>query len=224
MAQGTEIAVQPIGVGLTITAGEILDPVNDLVERFSWLALVASASLGTQLLLTEIATETTISIVFSIIVGAALIALWWPKTFPGRSWLLRFAVIALFGRFLFTVVGLTVGLVDSWALESRQQAALSGLSDTSEQIAALESEPIQVLPEEPSWSERLDNLLDDGRDLLDLEARLDTLQQRAESAIDHLLTLTVLFFVQTLLVPIGAFWVGVAVFKGLWRWLRQPIA
>ena len=70
--------------------------------------------------------------------------------------------------------------------------------------------------------ERLDNLLDDGRDVLDLEARLDTLQARAERAIDHLLTLTVLFFVQTLLVPIAAFWLSLAVFRGLWRWL-QPL-
>ena len=54
VAQGTEIALQPVGVGLTITAGEILDPLNDLVERFSWLVLVACGSLGTQLLLSEL--------------------------------------------------------------------------------------------------------------------------------------------------------------------------
>ena len=41
VAQGTEIAIQPVGVGLTISAGEILDPLNDLVEHFSWLVLVA---------------------------------------------------------------------------------------------------------------------------------------------------------------------------------------
>ena len=37
--QGTEVALQPAGVGLTLTPGEILDPVNDLVERFSWIML-----------------------------------------------------------------------------------------------------------------------------------------------------------------------------------------
>ena len=47
-------AAAPAGVGVTITAGEILDPLNDLIERFSWLVLMASASLGTQLVLTDI--------------------------------------------------------------------------------------------------------------------------------------------------------------------------
>ena len=32
IAQGTEIAIQPAGINLT--PGQILDPVNDLVERF----------------------------------------------------------------------------------------------------------------------------------------------------------------------------------------------
>ena len=46
--QGTELALQPAGVGLTLTPGEILDPVNDLVERFSWILLGATISLGIQ--------------------------------------------------------------------------------------------------------------------------------------------------------------------------------
>ena len=30
--QGTELALQPAGVGVTLTPGQVLDPVNDLVE------------------------------------------------------------------------------------------------------------------------------------------------------------------------------------------------
>ncbi len=46
--QGTEIALQPAGVGVTLTPGQILDPVNDLVERFSVIMLGATLSLGIQ--------------------------------------------------------------------------------------------------------------------------------------------------------------------------------
>ena len=45
--------MQPVGVGVTLTIGEVLDPLNDLVERFAWLALVASVSLGLQMTLGE---------------------------------------------------------------------------------------------------------------------------------------------------------------------------
>ena len=48
VAQGTEVAIQPAGVGVNFTPGEILDPVNDLVERFSWIMMLATSSLGIQ--------------------------------------------------------------------------------------------------------------------------------------------------------------------------------
>ena len=48
VAQGTEVAIQPAGVGVNFTPGQILDPINDLVERFSWIMMLASSSLGIQ--------------------------------------------------------------------------------------------------------------------------------------------------------------------------------
>ena len=52
--QGTEVAIQPAGVGVTLTPGQMLDPVNDLVERFSWVMLGATISLGIQQVLLEV--------------------------------------------------------------------------------------------------------------------------------------------------------------------------
>src|SRR5210317_2157526 len=52
--QGTEVALQPAGVGVTLTPGEILDPVNDLIGRFSWIMLGATLSLGVQQVLLDI--------------------------------------------------------------------------------------------------------------------------------------------------------------------------
>ena len=43
VAQGTEIALEPGGVGVVLTPGQVLDPINDLVERFSSVMLVAWA-------------------------------------------------------------------------------------------------------------------------------------------------------------------------------------
>ena len=48
VAQGTEVAVEPGGVGVNFTVGQILDPINDLVEQFSSVMLVAASSLGLQ--------------------------------------------------------------------------------------------------------------------------------------------------------------------------------
>ena len=222
VAQGTEIAIQPIGVGVTITAGQILDPLNDLVERFSWLALVASASLGTQLLLTEIATEPAINAGVSILAAFFLLFLWWPGATRASGWLLRALALALMLRFLFTVVSLTVGWVDAWVLEKRQQSAMSELTLARDDIEALKTGPeLPVTSSESSIRQRFNDFMDESRQLLDLEAQIGALEERAESAIEHLLALTVLFLVQTLLVPIGAFWLAISAFRAFLRWLRN---
>lgn len=222
VAQGTEIAIQPIGVGVTITAGQILDPLNDLVERFSWLSLVASASLGTQLLLTEIATEPAISAAVSAVAAAYLLMLWWPGGGRAAGWLMRALALALMIRFLFTVVSLTVGWVDAWVLEQRQEAALAELTQTKDDIEALNTAPEIPRPgTESSIRQRFDDLMDESRQLLDLEAQIGALQERTESAIEDLLALIVLFLVQTLLVPIAAFWLALSGFRVFLRWMRD---
>jgi len=71
---------------------------------------------------------------------------------------------------------------------------------------------------ESSIRQRFDNLVDEGRQLLDLEAQIGALQTRTESAIEHVLSLIVLFLVQTLLVPIGAFWLALSAFRAFFRW------
>ena len=47
VAQGTEVAIQPGGIGAVLTPGEILDPINDLVEQFSQVMLFSAVVLGT---------------------------------------------------------------------------------------------------------------------------------------------------------------------------------
>ena len=54
VAQGTEVAVEPGGVGVNFALGQALDPINDLVERFSAAMLVATSSLALQNVLLRI--------------------------------------------------------------------------------------------------------------------------------------------------------------------------
>ncbi|MEZ5549317.1 MAG: hypothetical protein R3E82_00340 [Pseudomonadales bacterium] len=225
VAQGTEIAIQPVGVGVTLTAGEILDPLNDLVERFSWLALVAAASLGTQLLLTEIFSEPVISGIFTVSALLALALIWSPGLSARHSWLLRTVVLVIFVRFLFTTVGLVTGWVDAWVLAERQQVAISGLTTAQEDIEALAAQgsttPADPALPAPGIRERFESFLDSSRQLLDIEAQLQKLQTRVESSIDQLMDLIVLFLVQTLLLPLATLWLSLAAFRSLWQWASR---
>jgi hypothetical protein len=223
VAQGTEIAIQPVGVGVTITAGQILDPLNDLVERFSWLSLAASASLGMQMLLAEIFADQVMNLLLSATAVLYLLVLWWPSPLPSLSWLLRLAGLVVFMRFLFTIVTLVIGMVDHWVLEDRQQLAMNELTTATRQIEQLE-QTAEASPErEQSIMERFESALDGYGQALDIETRLNGLRDRVEASISHLIDLIVVFLVQTLALPICAIYAALASFRWFWRWsLNAP--
>ncbi|MFK7915187.1 MAG: hypothetical protein AB8B93_14835 [Pseudomonadales bacterium] len=218
VAQGTEIAVQPVGVGVTITAGEILDPLNDLIERFSWLVLMATASLGVQLVLTDIFASPWLTGILTALVAAASVALFLPQM-PGRALLLRACALALFARFLFALVTLACALANSAFLAERQDKALATLDAVTTAVAEV---PKPVLPvEDPSMLDRLGQFIEQQADNLQIQERLEALQQRVESGVAEMINLIVVFTLQTLLFPAAALYCALGLFRLGWRWLWQ---
>lgn len=65
VAQGTEISIAPGGLGANLTPGQILDPVNDLVEQFSELMLIASVAFGIMKVLLSIGSYWLLSALLS---------------------------------------------------------------------------------------------------------------------------------------------------------------
>ena len=89
VAHGTEIAIQPAGVGINLTPGQILDPVNDLVERFSWIMLASTTSLGIQKVFLTMSIWPVFSnfLVFILVLG--LLMLFW-LLLSSNSWFIQF--------------------------------------------------------------------------------------------------------------------------------------
>lgn len=222
VAQGTELAVQPVGVGVTLTVGEVLDPLNDLVENFAWLALLASVSLGTQMLLAEVVGNVWMNSLLTVAAGAFLGALWWPGAGAARIVLMRVFTLVVFARFLFALISLATAWVDQTVLAERQQAALGRIELTQEHIEDLRSNPPQTSEPAPgseaSVLERLSGFLDDQRQALNIRAQLTALTERVESAIEEMVNLLVVFTVQTILVPVAALLLAYWSFLWLWRW------
>ena len=103
--QGTELALQPAGVGVTLTPGQVLDPINDLVERFSWVMLGATMSLGVQQVLLDVGQWWGVKVLLGAL---ALLWLWFRLRRPidraGRTggsekMIFRLFIIVAFIRF-----------------------------------------------------------------------------------------------------------------------------
>ena len=233
VAQGTEIAVQPVGVGVTITAGQVLDPLNDLIERFSWLVLVASASLGLQLLLTEVAGSIWVNGALTVLVALGALAVLWQRC-PGREWLYRACLLALLTRFLVAVVTLMTAGANALFLAEREAQAMAQLEQVSQQVedsndattgaATGTADSPQAVPqaEDQGLLGRLGQYFDRQTDAFNIQERLRSLRDQAERATTEVINLIVIFVLQTILLPLGIGWAVLRTFTSISRALLGP--
>jgi len=208
VAQGTEIALQPAGIGVNISAGQILDPLNDLIERFSGFIMFAMVSLGAQVLLNEVFSNFWVNLALTIAASAYLVHLWWPQKFPQLKLFAQISSVLIFVRFVTVAVMLVTAFVNEAFLQERQDEAMTKLTTTSDEIEVMQDRASQ----HESWFDAL-------KDRLDVEAQLDRLSLRIESAIGHLVDLFVIFTVQTLLLPLGTLFTAYWSFRAYWRHL-----
>ncbi|MEM6707268.1 MAG: hypothetical protein AAF648_00630 [Pseudomonadota bacterium] len=227
VAQGTEIAVQPVGVGVTITAGQVLDPLNDLIERFSWLVLMASASLGVQTVLTQIFASLWLNLGLTLVASLGILALLWPRL-PLRDWWLRLCALALFARFLIALVTLLTTLANSLFLAEREAIAraelerVSGIVESQNEVVLAESTEDTARDPDAGIMDRLGRYLGRQADALNVQQRLAALRESAEAAITGVINLIVIFVLQTVLFPLGALWLTVRSFQLLTSRLLLP--
>jgi len=228
VAQGTELSFQPAGVGVVLTAGEILDPLNDLVEQFSWLTLLAATSLGVQIVLCGLFATAGANVIVTTAVLLALLAIWWPRPegaasrmTGGRGAILRAVTVLLFVRFAIAATAIAANGVSAYYLADREAESVAYLSDTSAEIRtradAADSGASADGTEPDSTFERFGRFLDEQREALDMRARLERLEAQVEAAIGHVVNLIVLYVVETLVLPLGLFvlaWLGI---RGLIR-------
>ncbi|MCH7506860.1 MAG: hypothetical protein IID60_06120 [Proteobacteria bacterium] len=226
--QGTELALQPAGVGVTLTPGEILDPVNDLVERFSWIMLGATLSLGIQQVFLDVGQWWGFRVVVAVL---GLLWFWArmskatrPHSLLGNceQTLLRVFIIVFFLRFAVPVALIANEALYGLFLETRYQQSAQVIETAGTQIEKVSARPLIEEPgEEVGLIEKLERALDSTRQMLDFRRRVEYIKQRAAEAVEHMIQLSVVFILQTAILPIAFLWLFLQLLKQLFRggWL-----
>lgn len=200
VVQGTELAVAPAGLGVTLTPGQVLDPVDDLVEQFSSLMLAASVAFGVEVALIRMGGHWAVSAALTALaVGWAWLA--W-RGAPRREWLDRLLVGALLVRFAvpLAVLGSEAGF--RLFLERDYATGQATIEASRKEIDARATPPPAARGEE-SLSDRMKGWWSRGPDI---GGRIDELKAVAASAVDHVVKLIVVFLLQTLVVPLLLLW------------------
>jgi len=217
VAQGTEIAIEPGGVGVNFTVGQVLDPINDLVERFSAVMLVATSSLGLQNILLRMTTWWGTSLALVLAVVFTLVALWWPKLDQStlRPLALRVLLVTVFLRFAVPILVIGSNLVFDTFLAAEQAAASQALDATRSEIELINENV--AMPESDAENqsviERLGSMLDSSLDALNIGDRLDRLRDRVSNVSEHIINLIVIFLLQTIILPLVFLWLFVELLK-----------
>lgn len=216
-AQGTELSLEPGGVGVNFHIGEILDPINDLIERFSVVMLVSTSSLGLQNVLLGMTAWWGISALLSAAAIAALMAHWAPQSIPistriAQRWLLIVGLV----RFAIPVLMITSTLLFNSFLAEEHAAATQALEQTGTDIEAIAEQATPPPPEEDaSLVDQLGNMLGEGLRSLNARERIEELRSRVADAVEHIINLIVIFVFQTVLLPLAFLWFVVELAKSI---------
>lgn len=213
VAQGTELALEPAGVGVVLSIGQILDPINDLIERFSAIMLIAASSIGLQNLLLKITSTAGFDIALGLAALWVLLSAAVPAVRGSTPWAQRALLFAIFARFAVPLLVIASNLVFTTFLESEQRAALAALEGVQSDIEELNRERRRIPAPDATLLERLDSFVDNTLERLDIEAAIDRLRERVSSASEHVVSLIVIFVLQTVLLPVAFIWLFIELLK-----------
>jgi hypothetical protein len=200
--QGTEVTGGAF-VNITLALGQVLDPVNDLIEQFAQLMLVVSVVFGVQLLLMQMGATWGMSVLLTVLAGT-----WaWRVLRTGRAspWLGRWLMALLIVRFLVPVVAITSELSHRAFMAEPYAAGQQAIESSTAALGAMGSGSGSGT----SWWDLREKLVE----------KIEDLKADAEAVVSHVIDLMVLFVVQTVVLPLLvllAAWWG-------WRMLAVPV-
>ena len=209
VAQGTELAIEPAGVGVSFAVGEVLDPINDLIERFSWIMLASSTSLAIQAILLELSGTKVIAVLLLIIslIMAGLVWLPAQEHLAKKSLATRALVLLCFIRFSVIALVLASHQLSASFLDAKITVSTERLQQTTQQIQKIEASENSHEVEAPAnLKQRLQRAFDDVTTTFDANKKLARYKEITANAVSHIIELAALFIVQTLLIPLVFFW------------------
>jgi hypothetical protein len=215
-AQGTQLSLEPGGIGVNLSIGEVLDPINDLIEQFSGVMLVATSSLGLQNVLLRVTAWWGVSAALSIAAALSLIIVWAPPiaSLPARM-ALRGLLIASLLRFAIPALMVFSSLFFEIFLAEQHTAATQAIEATSEEIEEFNAETAPPPAEDSSLVDQLGAMFGDTLRTLNARERLENLRRQVSDSVEHIIELIVIFVFQTIILPLVFLWGLIALVKAV---------
>jgi hypothetical protein len=205
MLQSSEIEAGVGFVSGAMTIGEVLDPLNDMIERFSTVMTWVLASLAAQKVLLLLASHSLFIYLVAVLGISALLVLYFGNPIA-RNLLFRCFLVVVFVRF---ALGLAVALnsgADYLFLDQQLQA-------NDREIEQFQSRIMHINANATADSDEVrDSVIDFWKSL-----SLAELNQKISDGIENFINLLALYLLKTILFPLGFFYLAIFILRLLWR-------
>ena len=204
--QGTAVAVSPAGVGLNLAVGEILDPVNDLVERFSWVMLISTSSLGIQKILMEMGTWFGFTVLLSLSMLLILVGIWTPRGIPINFFAFgyKMILISIIIRFCIPAVALVSETLYDLFLAERYARSITSLEKVDKEIK--DTGLLATENEDPGYLERLKDIYRSAGEKDGIKEKILFLKDKISDYAEYTIDLIIVFLIQTVMIPLVVLW------------------
>lgn len=186
VAQGTEIG--PVAIG------QMLDPINDMIEQFSWVMIAALTSLGIQKILIYITANLAFNLALASVIFIFIVMIWFKEKIDKRyiSAIAKIVVLILFVRF-------SVPL-NSYVKHKVYENYISNTEFNIErnsqrlELSSKKIENISSKDSNSSWFKTIKNF--------DFSKKIEFLKQEVVSVSDYIINLIVVYIFETLFFPL----------------------
>jgi hypothetical protein len=199
VAQGTQVALQPAGVGVNMAPGQALQPLDQLIDQFADVMLVASVSFGIQRLLLELGSHWMVSAALSAAVLAVALLRWRNKP-EALRWLQPFLVVLLVARFAVPVSALGGEAIYRAFMADEYRKELAVLKASQDKVSEVRG---------PDAAGDESNLQRWKLKLTDLKVSYAAILAAASEWPRTMVKLIALFVLQTIVLPLFFLWLVV---------------
>ncbi|MBU1659277.1 hypothetical protein KKG72_09535 [bacterium] len=222
LIQGTQLSLTPVGVGMTFSVGEVLDPLNDMVERFSWVMLGATVSLGIQKIVLILSTKLFLQVALFLSVGTVLFFMWMKKLKTHGFFILSIRIVLFLFILRFGAIAFVYSseLFYNSILQTEFATSSAVLEKTKDKLEEMQSKNNKIVEskKDSAWYE-LDvrTKYEELKSQLNIQQQLKSLEESMESASRKIINLITIFVVQSILMPLLFLWLLFASIRWIFR-------
>jgi len=219
VVQGTEVSLTPAGVGVNFAVGEIVDPINDMVERFSWVMLMSSVSLGAQEMMLHLGKTPLFKAMFALSALLFLLLYWKPQFRAGKwyDWSLKALLLLAVLRFSVPLLVMINTFVYEQVLAEKYQRSSEVVFETSEEMKGMIEEAKsdqqrtkENAPQAPWYALDSLNINKQYEAYKErLEAMTDRFMEKFNTAMESIIALITIFIINSIIIPLIVLWLFV---------------